>query len=36
MDLHQVMVEYDIEDHLTTVERADEEFDGLATIIAKD
>ena len=34
--LHQVIVEYDSEDHLAIVERAEEELDGLATTIAKD
>ena len=36
VDLHQVMMEYDSEDHLAAVERAEEELDGLATTIAKD
>ena len=36
MDLHQVIVEYDSEDHLAAVERAEEELDGLTTTIAKD
>ena len=36
MDLHQVMVEYDSEDHLAAVERAEEELDGLSTTIVKD
>ena len=36
VDLHQVTAEYDSEDHLATMERAEEELDGLATTIAKD
>ena len=36
VDLHQVMVEYDSEDHLAAVERAEEELDGLSTTIVKD
>ena len=31
-----MIVEYDSEDHLAAVERAEEELDGLATTIAKD
>jgi len=33
VDLHQVTTEYDDEGHLAAVERAKEEFDGLATTI---
>jgi len=33
VDLHQVTTEYDDEGHLTTVERAEEELDGLAITI---
>ena len=33
MDLHQVATNYDDEGHLAAVERAEEEFDGLATTI---
>jgi len=36
MDLHQVMVEYDDEDHIATMERAEEELNGLATSIANE
>ena len=36
IDLHQVIVEYDSEEHLAVVERAEEELDGLATTIAND
>ena len=36
MDLHQVATDYDDEGHLTTVERAKEEIDGLATTIANE
>ena len=36
VDLHQMMVEYDCEDHIATMERAKEQLDGLATIIIKD
>ena len=36
MDLHQVMAEYDSEEHVATVKRAKEELDGLATTIVKD
>ena len=34
--LHQVTIEYDSEEHLAVVERAEEELDGLATTIAND
>ena len=36
VDLHQVTIEYDSEEHLAVVERAEEELDGLATTIAND
>ena len=36
MDLHQVATDYDDEGHLATMERAEEELDGLATTIAND
>ena len=36
VDLHQVTIDYDSEEHLATMERAKEQLDGLATIIIKD
>ena len=36
VDLHQVTIDYDSEEHLVTVDRAKEELDGLATTIAND
>ena len=36
VDLHQVATDYDDEGHLATVERADEELDGLATTITNE
>ena len=33
VDLHQVDTDYDDESHLATMERAEEELDGLATTI---
>ena len=36
VDLHQVTIDYDSEEHLATMERAEEELGGLATTIAND
>ena len=36
VDLHQVTVDYDSEEYLAVMERAEEELDGLATTIAND
>ena len=36
VDLHHVTTDYDSKEHLATMERAEEELDGLATTIAKD
>jgi hypothetical protein len=36
VDLHQVTADYDSEEHLAAVERAEEELDGVATTIAND
>jgi len=36
VDLHQVATDYDDEGHLATVERAEEELDGLTTTITNE
>jgi hypothetical protein len=36
IDLHQVIAEYDSEEHLAAMGRAKEEFNGLSTTIANE
>ena len=36
VDLYQVTIDYDSEEHLAIMERVEEELDGLATTIAND